>query len=154
MNNFLQDTYSRSWFDSKELTTSVEGQADTFRLRGESNPTRQARDIISQIQNPNVAKQLDSLLSIIDNLFYVAKQSKVDISRIPPLRPYIDEDDSVLLEWIFPDFRIGFNLEPNPDDSGYHMVSNKQLRETTTSGQLVDMNGIIVFLLRFIFSNI
>lgn len=161
MTSFLQDTDSQSWpesglhFDLKDLTTSIEGQADTFRLRGESNPTRQARDIVSQIQNPNVAEQLDKLLSLIDIIFYyVAQQRGVDLSCIPPLHAHVDEDGSVLLEWIFPDFRIGFNIEPNPDDSGYHMVSNKKLGERTESGQLANMGEIITFLLKFIFTNI
>ena len=159
MTSFLQDTDSQSWpesglhFDLKDLTTSEE-QADTFRLRGESNPTRQARDIVSQIQNPNVAEQLDKLLSIIDKIFIVATQRGVDLSRIPPLQAHIDEDSSVLLEWIFPDFRIGFNIELNPDDSGYHIVSNKNLGEKTESGQLMNMHELIIRLFNFIVLNI
>ena len=160
MTSFFQNTDSQSWpefdsnFDLKDLTTSIEEQADTFRLRGESNLTRQARDTISQIQNPNVAEQLDKLLSIIDKIFYVAQQGKIDLSYIPSLNAHVDEDGSVLVEWIFPDFRTGFNIEPNPDDSGWHLVSNKALNEYTASGQLADMNEIILFLLKFIFSNI
>ena len=124
MTSFLQDTDSQSWPESglHDLTTSIEGQADTFRLRGESNPTRQARDIVSQIQNPNVAEQLDKLLSLIDKIFYYVAQQR--------------------------------GVEPNPDDSGYHMVSNKKLSERTESGQLANMGEIIIFLLKFIFTNI
>jgi len=125
-------------------------------LRWEANPTRQARDTVSQIKNSDVTKQLDKLLSSIDKIFNDAPQRGVDLSCIPPLHAHIDEDGSVLLEWIFSDFRIGFNIEPNPDDSGWHLVSNKTLNEYTASGQLADtnMNEIIIRLLNFIHSNI
>ena len=160
MTNFLQETDSQSWpeeglsFSLSDVTSDIEGQADNFRLRGESNPTRQARDIVSQIENPCVVEQFDKLLSIIDKTFNIARQREKDLSRIPPLHAHVDEDGSVLLEWILPDFRIGFNIEPNPDDSGYHMVSNKNLGERTESGQLANMHDIIVHLLKFILSNI
>ena len=156
MTSFLQDTDSQSCpesdlhFDLKDLTTSTGEQEDTFRLQRESNPTRQARDIVSQIQNPKVEEQLDKLLSIIDKRFYIVQQEGVELSCIPPLHPHLDEDGSVLLEWIFPNFRIGFNIEPNPDDSGYHLVSNKKLGERTESEQLANMDKIVVQLLLFI----
>jgi len=160
MTNFLQDTDSTNWpesglnFDSRDLTTSSERHANTFRLRGESNPTRQVRKIVSKIENSDVIKQLDKLLSIIDEIFNVTQQS-VDLSSIPPLNSHIDEDGSVFLEWIFPDFRIGFNIEPNPEDSGWHILSNKKLGERTESGQLAEnMNVIILRLLDFILNNI
>lgn len=160
MNNFLQDTDSQSWpepglhSDLKDLTTSTEEQADAFKFRGESNPTRQARNNVSQIKDSDVKNQLNKLLSIIDKKISLAQQRDVDLSRMPPLHAHVDEDGSVLLEWIFSDFRVGFNIEPNPDDSGWHLVSNKTHNEYTASGQLEDMNKITTIFLNFIFLNI
>ena len=56
MTNFLQDTNSQSNPDegfsyNNYVTSDIEGQADTFRLCGESNPVKQARNIIPQIEN-------------------------------------------------------------------------------------------------------
>ena len=161
MTIFIQDTDSQSWPVSdlhiylKELTTSTEGQANAFRLRGETNPARQARDIFSKIKNKCVAEQLDKLLSIIDKIFNVSQQQGgVDFSCIPPMHAHVEEDGSVLLEWVFPDFRIGFNIEPDPDDSGWHLVSGKNLRNKTESGQLIDTPKICSYLYDFIRSNI
>lgn len=160
MTSFSQDTDSQSWpkfdlpFDIKDVTTSPEEHSDTFRLPGESDPVRQAKEIFSQIQNPCVAEQLDKLLSTIYILFSATPREARELSSIPPLRAHVDEDGSVLLEWIFSDFRVGFNIEPNPDDSGWHLVSDKINNVYTASGQLGDMNEIITFLLNLIFSNI
>jgi len=160
MTNFLQETHSQSWderglsFSLSDVTSDIEGQADTFRLQGESNLVKQARNIIPQIENAEVAKQVDRLLSFIDKIVNIAEQKKVDLSHIPSLHAYVEEDGSVLLEWVFPDFRIGFNIESNPDNSGWHLVSNKKLGDMTASGQLANMGEITILLLDFILSNI
>ena len=158
MTNFLQDTDSHSWPDSgfhfEDFTTSAEEHTNAFRLRGESNPTRQARDILLKIENPSVAEQLGKLLLIIDKTLDIVRQRADDSSRIPLLRPHIDEDGSILLEWVFSDFRIGFNIEPNPEDSGWHLVSNKRLSESIESKQLINnMNELVFKSIDFIIKN-
>lgn len=160
MTNFLQETESQSWderglsFSSSDVTSDIEGQADTPRLRWESNLVKQARNIIPQIKNEDVAEQVDMLLSTINIIVNVVEQEKVDLSRIPPPHAYIEEDGAVSVEWIFPDFRIGFNIEPNPNDSGWHLVAGKNLGDKTESGQLMDMPKIVYRLFKFILSNI
>lgn len=161
MTSFLQETDAQSWpeeelsFSLSDVTSDIGGQADIFRLRGESNPVKQARDIIPQIENATVAKQVDSLLSMIKVIVKLAEQKGVDLSDVPPLHAHLEEDGAVSAEWIFPDFRIGFNIEPNLDDSGWHLVSNKKLGGKAESGQLTDVNmlEIIYQLLDFIRSN-
>jgi len=164
MTNFLQETDSQSWAERalssslSDVTSEKEGQPDAFRLCREYNLVKQARDIIPQIENTSVAEQLDRLLTIINIVIVgMAKQEEVDLSYIPPLHAHIDEDGSVLLEWAFPDFRIGFNIEQNPENSGWHLVTNKKLGDKTESGQLVDLVKIIrtvTSLSVFILSNI
>jgi len=158
MTNFLQETDSQSWPEDElsfsYVTSDIEGHTDNFRLRGESNPVKRARDIIPQIENAEVAKQVERLLSFIDNIVNIAEQEKVDLSHIPSLHAYVEDDGSVLLEWVFPNFRIGFNIESNPDNSGWHLASNKKLGDMTASGQLANMGEITILLLDFILSNI
>lgn len=161
MMEFLQKTNSQSWaeegtsFSLSDATSDIEGDGKTFRLRGEWNLVNQARAIIPQIENTNVAEQVDRLLTIINVIIVtMAEQKGADLSYTPPLQPHFEEDGSVLLEWTFPDFRIGFNIEPNPDDSGWHLVTNKKLGDKTESGQLVDMIKIVMHLSDFILSHI
>jgi len=159
MTNFLQDTDSQSRSEegfsfNDYVTSDIEDQADSFRLCGESNPVKQARKIIPQIENPCVAKQLDSLLLIVDKIVSTLMKFEEDLKLIPPLQPHVEEDGSVLLQWVFPDFRIGFNIEPNPTDSGWHLVANKRLGDITASGQLTNMREITIILIDFIRSNI
>lgn len=47
-----------------------------------------------------------------------------------------DDDGSVCLEWPFPDYRIGFVIDKNIDESSWFLVANKKMEELWTSGQL------------------
>ena len=74
---------------------------------------------------------------------------------LPSLQGFNVEDGSILIEWIFGDFRIGFNIEPNPNDSGWYLVSNKNLGEISASGYTsgIEIKNLILWLLNFILSN-
>jgi len=54
---------------------------------------------------------------------------------LPKIHVHEDEDDSFMVEWIFPDgIRIGLNIEQDKKESGWHVVS----KEITASGPLYD----------------
>jgi hypothetical protein len=50
----------------------------------------------------------------------------------------ITEDDTILIEWIFKDFRFGFCMEEDPDESSFYFVSNKKFGELMVSGLMND----------------
>jgi len=140
--------------ESGEPTTGIRGQVASFALVGEPDPVGPARKVIPQIQNPCVLEQLDELLSTLRSMLAGVQRIRRDFDHIPPLHASLGEGDSVLLEWVFPDFRVGFNIEPNRDDSGWHLVSNKNLDELAISGRLRDMREVVAPLLDFILSNV
>ena len=87
---------------------------------------------------------------MINTIIGVIEEKTGGHGRIPPLNAYLDEDGSVLIKWSIGDFRIGFNIEPNIADSGWHMISNKN----TFSGQLKDNKQMIGRLLDVIIKSI
>jgi len=50
----------------------------------------------------------------------------------------LEEDNSLIIEWIFKDCRFGFSLESNLDESSYYFVSNKKYGEFMVSGMFND----------------
>jgi len=153
MKNFSQGTDSNKTPDSlddhplepsgSDVTHGADDSIPAFLFLSESNPTKEAWGILSKISNQSISDQTKSLLKAIDGIIGITKETTGGYGRIPPLHAYLDEDGSVLIEWIIGDFRIGFNIEPNIEDSGWHMVSNKEMGENTFSGQLLDKNQII-----------
>jgi hypothetical protein len=169
MTDFFQETDPRTTPDSSadypfpsgpsDVTSDINGRPESLSFAGEADPLRQAREIIPQVANRSVAEQLERLLSIIGQMIELAKQERKrrelgDIPPLPPLHACVDKDGAVLIEWIFPDFRVGFNMEPCREDSGWHLVSNKKVGEITASGQLTSMGEIVAALLDFIVPNI
>jgi len=155
MNLFSEETESgsrqpshseHSWAsDVPDETIGTSEPTESFSLRQEPNPTREAWKIIPQIQNKSVVKQLGELLSTISRLVLEAQKTPGSLSHIPPLYAHVLEDGSVVLEWRFPDFRVGFNIEPQRVDSGWNFVSGNKLKELSASGQWKD-EGDIAFL--------
>jgi len=148
-------SYSEEWW--MELGNVTRGSSEPvgeFSMRGKMNTVRGAAKIVAHIQNAKVAEQLERLLLTIQGMIQVAKDRCPELGEIPPLHAHIDEDGSALVEWVFPEFRVGFNLEPNPADSGWHLVSNKRLQDLTASGQLANMEAIVPMLVDFILPNV
>ncbi len=114
-----------------------------------------ALDTIHQTENQYVAKEARKLLSIIQGAIASFKQFGVDLDYLPPLQAFNVDDGSVLIEWIFSNFRIGFNIEPNSEDSGWYLVSNENLGEISASGYTssIDITLIVFWLLNFALSN-
>jgi len=55
-------------------------------------------------------------------------EKNFDANSDKPLCINALEDGSLLIEWIFPDYRFGFSLENNLNESSYYFVSNELLR--------------------------
>lgn len=52
---------------------------------------------------------------------------------LPEIHAYREEDDSIIIEWIFPKgMRFGLNIEQDKKKSGWHVVSE----QITASGPL------------------
>ncbi len=167
MMNFSQDTDSQNRSGSPgqprpsvgtgDVTTGVNEQSFLFTLRGEPDPTRDVESLLARVDNRSVAEQASRLLATIQRMITLTGRAKGDARDIPPLRACLDEDGAVLIEWIFSDFRIGFNIEPNEEDSGWHLISNRRLGDVAVSKplpkDLVNMSETVALLVDFIVSN-
>lgn len=93
---------------------------------------------------------------VFQNIILQNRMILQDSGNFPPLLMHSLNDGSVLIEWIYPDFRIGFSFESNIKESSWYLVSNKHLNEISSSGLLdiSEIDVLITFLLRFITSNI
>lgn len=138
----------------KDGTTAVNEQTPLFLRSGSRDPVQSAEAVLVHIRNPSVAEQARRILAIIRAMVLRVQEDPEKPTAIPPVSAHLSEDESVVFEWIFPDFRIGFNIESNPDDSGWHLISNKRLGEIAVSKplpkDLARMSETIAMLIEFI----
>jgi len=54
---------------------------------------------------------------------------------LPAIHAHREDDDSIIIEWIFPDIRFGLNIEKDKKESGWHVVS----KQIAASGPLYEV---------------
>jgi hypothetical protein len=116
---------------------------------------RSAWDVIRQTKNHAIADEARKILLVIQDTITAFHNFKLDLGYLPPLRAFNVDDGSVLLEWIFEDYRIGFSIESELQISSWYLVSNTNLGEIGASGYLsrVDIQSLILWLLNFVISH-
>ncbi len=121
-----------------------------LRSPSRENVTQLARVTLESTSNREVAKRAIIILDIIEN-----QLQSFDISTLPPIRIAELEDERVIIEWIFENFRMGFNLELDDDESGYFQISDKSAGEIRSSGYLkgLKLEVLIRSLLTLVLNN-
>jgi hypothetical protein len=140
---------------SREETYSESAPSDYVPFPRRADLLAPARETLRQTEYGRLAREGEELLSIIENRIRVYQQYRPDLDTLPPVRAFNVEDGSVLIEWTFDDFRIGFTLEPDPEDSGWYLVSTERLGEIAASGSTfhVDIEKLVGWLFGFIGAN-
>ena len=82
-----------------------------------------AKESIFSLSNPIVKDQTVKLISTIQFYLDYFTADNAITNRLPAINLLEREDTSVLVEWSFQSFRIGFALETIPDESNYYIVS-------------------------------
>jgi hypothetical protein len=167
MNYYAQETDSRIIYElPREIHYSFPSRLDNETLAKDlytnylpipigSDLFKAAWELIHKIENKSVAKDANRMLAILQEMVSTFHQFQFDVHDIPPLQAFVADDGAALFEWIFKDYRIGFNIEPNPKDSGWFLVTNRNLGEISASGFLsgIEVNPLILWLLNFILSH-
>ncbi len=94
-----------------------------------------------------VIKRIQTQLELL-NRFYP------DVSNISKLYASVVDDGSILFEWIYENFRIGFSIEKEVQTSSWYIVGNKEIGSIGASGYLKpdQYEKIIPWIISFIFS--
>ena len=74
------------------------------------------------------------------------------MNSLSPISAVFAEDGSVLFEWISDDFRIGFLIETDPDESHWYLVSNSKFNGLSAAGNLsdIDLKPLLKWLFYFV----
>ena len=110
---------------------------------------------LNEVQNQVIVKQAKKLLFTIQKIVEKFLQYRFDLYYLPPLHTFLANDGSLLIEWIFGDFRIGFNIEQESSESSWYLVTNQKFGEISASGYISDEDNekTVIWLLNFILVN-
>ena len=127
----------------------------SFDYDNEPNVVTRALNTVSKHKNNELKKRAERILVYIKEIVDLFCKYKIDVNILPEIEAFFIEDDSILLEWIYNDYRIGFSIEINPDESGWYLITNSEHGEITSSGLIKKNNipKIITWLIIFILLN-
>lgn len=122
------------------------------------NPISQGMNIFGNVIGGIIHIKNDIVrqkLILFVNEFTAVLERIQRISNLFPPLVFMEDEDSVFLEWVFKDFRIGFTFCENEDESMWFMISNRNLEELSISGDLriSDYYAIIIKVLGFVVEN-
>jgi hypothetical protein len=94
--------------------------------------------VLKETGDTGVVDEATGLISLIKKLMIGLQYLDFDIGKFPPLNAVCLADDSLLIEWIFQAFRIGFVVEIKKEDSSWYLVSTINKTDFNESGRLAD----------------
>lgn len=145
--------------ESGVLLTSGSTSEDSFYFQTfprDFNIFREVNLDVSKIPNDKVRSTTSQFLNTFQRIFKHNRKRIETSGYLPPLKIRWIDDESVLIEWIFKDFRIGFSIELVVSESSWYLVSNDNLGEVSAGGDLnlPDVDWLLSKLLSFVLSNV
>lgn len=112
---------------------------------------------VATVKDDTVASECRKILQIIAESILFFQTRGFDLRHLPRLHAFNVEDGSLLIEWIFDDFRIGFGIEPIPSESSWYLVSNARLGDINLAGDIpkndLETQDLMLHLVNFVVSN-
>lgn len=147
--------------DISEETIGSSFNSNFFPLTTESNIIENAltklrsRSHLMRGNHQAIIGEATKFLFKLEKIILAYQQYGYDFYNFPPIHAFFVEDGSILIEWIFEDFRIGFSFEQDIRESSWYLVSNQEFGEISASGYLSDIDSekLMVWLLNFVLVN-
>ena len=112
---------------------------------------------MKDLKNNELVEHINYFISRFQTQMLKLSTRKALENPLNPLNMTIDEDGDAFIEWIFHDFRIGFNFEQNIENSMWFLVKNDNAFSCiqTNSGTFTKekMDTILSYLIKFALEN-
>ena len=114
---------------------------------------RRAWRVVASSVTDDVALEGRELLAALEDGL---RQFNDCADYLPRLSAAVTDDGSLLFEWAFPEYRIGFNIEQDHRESGWFLVTKPSLGGIAASGFLngADLQPLALWLLGFVVMHI
>jgi hypothetical protein len=142
----------RDFFEFDYDETTGELRELYIPLISESRLIKEAWDGTYKAVLEEVGKEARELLKIFQEITTFLNFSGIDFDYLPSLQLFNVDDGSILIEWIFGNFRVGFSIEPDLEESSWYLVSKKDMGGINASGYLsnIDRKSLFLWLLYFV----
>lgn len=95
--------------------------------------TTTAREKLAGLSDGHISGRVGHVLDILD-----AELAFHNGMRLPPVHLFEEDSGAILIEWMFPHFRLGIGIEPDDSESGWLFVSDEHAGGINAYGRLSD----------------
>lgn len=154
INNYTEDILTFS-FPPVNKTIGGFQRRKYHQISIENNLLCNAFELVNSLENIEQKQFANNLLEGISTNIRKFRLSGYNLKYLPTIQASFVEDKSILFEWIFDDFRVGFNIECDYKHSSWFLVTSKKYDEYFGSGYLseFDNDELIICFLDFIITN-
>jgi len=134
--------------DIQQETIGSIDNFDYFQIFLFPDITKHARESLCSFEQKDLVTKAEKLLLIIRNQI-----TNFDNTNLfPVIRAFERDDNSILLEWIFESFRLGFSFEIDDNESSWYLVSDETSGNHSANGDLFvnKFTSLTKFLLGFV----
>jgi hypothetical protein len=96
---------------------------------------------LSETKNTVLVAGVREVIRTIIGLLLQLNRSNLEIGNLPPLIGANLEDGTFLMEWLWPNYRVGFIIDPNPKDSIWYLIKRGESSDSNLSGGLNSREG-------------
>ena len=125
----------------KEIEISTDGSISRRKLK----VSQRAREFLASYGNKDQAQQASSILNVIDSIL----ENFSDV-EVPEIGIFVDDKDSLCLQWDVGDSTLGFGFEPDASDSYWIMLSGVDDRDVRAKGNLDNFRLLLPGLINII----
>jgi hypothetical protein len=162
MTTYWQETDSKIFFPEHSRAYETYIANETFGEKpflsffsfAESRLIKSALETIKTAPDQDIANEARKFLVLLQETVSSLQQLNFDLAFIQPIQAFISENNTIILEWIFKNYRIGFSFEENSHESGWYLVSKRELGEISASGYLnPNIKNIVLWLINFVIAH-
>lgn len=165
MSEYYQETdtgiifHVKEWgfSDEKIANETISGSAVVkyFFLDNRINVISEALNKIKLKENSITKNRAKEILLNIQKLLEEFANANMNVWDIPNLRAFLPDDDSILMEWQFSNYRLGFSVEPSLEESGWYLVTDKDMGSINASGFIGDgdLKPLLLWLINFVIAH-
>jgi hypothetical protein len=146
----IMDRYWRERFGDTTYASELPSRYSP--LSKSTNLLTKALEVSARHENKGLRDQAISFLLALQEVLSFFDRSHGDLDDLAPLWPVALNDGSILFEWIFQHYRIGFSIEPDPEASSWYLVADEDLGGISASGQMsgIDVRSLLRWLITFV----
>lgn len=126
--------------------------ADSHCPGGQRNLVDAALQVVLNLIEEYPVPQALDFLSRIEQTLAIIKSHEGVLRDLPPLSACAVDDGSILIEWVLSGCRLGLNIESDPNESSWYLVTDREHGSINASGLFFGVGVKLDFLLLWLFS--